>query len=141
MYPTAAGPLTLTHRPNSSFLVDNLLARGAEAPAVASSPPVLVAGGGSPSSPREHLLQPLLGGPGAQLPHQLDCCSSSGGMTPRDDEDEMRTPPPPLKFGVTAILADHGGAATVHARDKERIFGGAARSAAAASLLAAATGA
>ncbi|KAL1431335.1 hypothetical protein MTO96_014348 [Rhipicephalus appendiculatus] len=59
-------------------------------------------------------------------------------MTPRDDDDDLRTPPPPpLKFGVTAILADHGGAA-VHGRDKDRIFGGAARSAAAASLLAAA---
>ncbi|KAL3254025.1 hypothetical protein MRX96_054318 [Rhipicephalus microplus] len=57
-------------------------------------------------------------------------------MTPRDDDEDLRTPPPPpLKFGVTAILADHG---AVHARDKERIFGGAARSAAAASLLAAA---
>lgn len=160
MYPTAAGPLTLTHRPNSSFLVDNLLARGVEA----SSPP---AAGVVVGSLVSHHQQQVAAAAAAahqhqQLQHhlqqqlqqhqqqqqqqqqqeqhqqQLDCCSSSGGMTPRDDDDELRTPPPPpLKFGVTAILADHG-AAAVHGRDKERYFGGAARSAAAASLLAAA---
>ncbi|XP_077517946.1 homeobox protein Dbx [Amblyomma americanum] len=137
MYPTAAGPLTLTHRPNSSFLVDNLLARGVEA----ASPPVVV---GSLVSQQQVVaahqhqqLQHQLQLQQEHQQHQLDCCSP-GGMTPRDEDDELRTPPPPpLKFGVTAILADHG-AAAVHARDKERIFGGAARSAAAASLLAAA---
>lgn len=67
-----------------------------------------------------------------------ECCGalvSSTGMTPRD-EDEVRTTPP-LKFGVTAILADHHGSAAAMAKDRERIFGG-ARTAAAASLLAAA---
>ncbi|XP_075743336.1 uncharacterized protein LOC119169611 [Rhipicephalus microplus] len=140
MYPTAAGPLTLTHRPNSSFLVDNLLARGVEA----SSPPVgslvshhqqQVAAAAHQQQQLQHQLQLQLQQQ-QQEQQQLDCCSSSGGMTPREDDDDLRTPPPPpLKFGVTAILADHG---AVHARDKERIFGGAARSAAAASLLAAA---
>ncbi|XP_049268401.1 hematopoietically-expressed homeobox protein Hhex-like isoform X2 [Rhipicephalus sanguineus] len=154
MYPTAAGPLTLTHRPNSSFLVDNLLARGVDA----SSPPAAgVVVGSLVSHHQQQVAAVAVHQQQQQLQHQLqqqlqlqqqqqqeqhqqqlDCCSSSGGMTPRDDDDDLRTPPPPpLKFGVTAILADHGGAA-MHGRDKERIFGGAARSAAAASLLAAA---
>lgn len=66
-----------------------------------------------------------------------DCCANhatAAGMTPRDEDDLRTPPPPPLKFGVTAILADHHGTA---AKDRERLFGG-GRSAAAASLLAAA---
>ncbi|CAN7998929.1 unnamed protein product [Ixodes hexagonus] len=123
MYPTS-GPIQLQHpqphhrqrassgsASNSSFLVDNLLSRGDGTPPVSNHHAVL-----------------------------QECCgalvsSSTGGMTPRD-EDEVRTTPP-LKFGVTAILADHHGSAAAAAKDRERIFGG-ARSAAAASLLAAA---
>lgn len=123
MYPTTPGPLQLQPRhlrtgPNSSFLVDNLLAHQEDH---------AVSNGG----PAVHAIH------ANNVAALNDCCANhatAAGMTPRDEDDLRTPPPPPLKFGVTAILADHHGTA---AKDRERLFGG-GRSAAAASLLAAA---